>query len=153
MKYKIKKSTVIKNLIFIAIISAALFCITFLLYTKDRSNPGVLAPPIVAFLLFFPAALLDLRSFVLIEEGCLTYFRYNRKVSINFSGICRIEHKSLLWKKGFAVMMIYPGSIDRPLSIDSSFENYEKLCKEILAAYSPTREDACIDPKLYELLK
>ncbi len=146
MKYKVQKKIILTNILF-TIIFSALY--TVISWWFSLSIAYLIIP---AFVIFMWIALSDIKAYVYTDSNILRYYRYGRDISVDWASIQRLEHRKLIWKKGFARMMIHTSAPNIVICIETSFENYPELCDTIIKNYANARENPCIDEELIKYL-
>lgn len=152
-KYKIKQKCIIFNIVATVLFYTLWVVVSCVLIKKDICGYMVLIPVVPGFLLFICLAVSDRNAYVEIHDDKLIYNRYGRNITVMWTGIVRLEHKRLLWKKGFARMMIHTTYMNFILCVNTEFEDYLELCSCIINAYATSIEMPIVDPKLLTLVR
>ena len=152
-KYSIKKSCILFNIVSTIIFFALWTVIGLVLIKKGICSDVIIIPVIPGGLGFLYLAVSDISAYVKIDDNSFTYHRYGRHVRLNYSSIIRLEHKALIWKKGFARMMIHTHYSKYVICINTEFSNYNELCTKIIRCYNASVEYPIVNQKLLDLIR
>ena len=151
-KYVVKKSCILFNIVSTVIFFTLWTVIGLVLINKGICSNIILVPIIPGGLGFLYLAVSDLSAYVGLSDKSLIYHRYGRHICLNYSGIVRVEHKALLWKKGFARMMIYTHCSKYVICINTEFCNCNEACAKIIRCYEKSVEYPIVDQNLLALI-
>lgn len=153
MKYTVSKKTIVTNVVFTVLFSAVCFHFVGWLCIKDVCNASILGIVLLQPIIFIPLALSDIKAYALVDREFLSFRRYGRGVTVDWTSIQKLEHKKAIWKTGFSRMLIHTSAPGVTICIDTSFENYKELCRAVISSYGKASESPCIDEALIKLLK